>query len=290
MADPKKTTTKKTARSKSLAPKPKTPRSKTPKTGAASSKAMDSKTANSKVAKSQANAKETTNKKVVAETSAKPAATKTLAKQTKQDARKKEVVQTNKEASNKNSSNSVAWLAFLCALGALLLSGYNAYERKLSLPTASTKILLSEVSIIGSNVAEFGDIIIGIQDTVTEVQKNVSAITSDQVQFVTTESLITVVSQQVSDALRGTNVASSSPAVNVKDILTNDDEVITPEKVINESLVSDGSAVIQGRAATDSVQSSLENSDDSEGWSWQRAKADFLKMFNFISIRKIDEK
>ncbi len=217
----------------------------------------------------------------------------------------------------KRSGGGVAFLALLCSLGALGLSGYNYYEQNLSPKKAqSQEALLSGVNDIKGNVTEFSGV-------VTSLQQDVQDFKDSQSQYITKDTLDSVVKESVDNAVANLpDLPQIGPVELNQDGLnassensSNEAEGSSQAENTSESEGSsptEGSSSAEGSSSTESsntdgsvtsssaVESTQENSSDTatndaqneedSAWSWGRAKQDFKAMvMGFITIKKTDQ-
>lgn len=246
--------------------------------------------------------------KTVANTT--PANKTTAAKKAEPTVAKAAQKPTQKE---KRSGGGMAFLALLCSLGALGLSGYNFYEQKLSPKTAQTQeALLSGVNDIKGNVTEFSGV-------VTSLQQDVKDFKESQSQYITKDTLDSAVKESVDNAVANlpelpkigpaelNEGDSSSSSENRGNMLEGSSPTQGASTVdgtsTSESASSTAGSVSTGVTNTEDSSTSIENTQESSSdgasnaaeeekiaWSWGRAKQDFKEMvMGFISIKKTDQ-
>ncbi len=206
----------------------------------------------------------------------------------------------------KGSGKGMAFLALLCAMGALGLSGFNFYQQHMSPNKAQTQdALLSGVNDIKANVTEFGTV-------VSDLQQDVEAFKSSQEQYVTVETLNEAVKEGVDKAVTNLpdlpEIGPVSNGVNdTVDVKREASNTTSSTNIQSSSVVDNG---IEPLSSASGVESSnnvsalqpvetgevvAENEDDIEtgeegAWTLSRAKQDFKDMLmGFISIKKTDQ-
>ena len=256
-------------------------------------------------AASKAVSANTATKGKTASTKAAPAEAAKL--KTKQDAKP---APTPQKAKEKSSGSGMAFLALLCALGALGLSGFNFYQQHMSPNKVQTQdALLSGVNGIKANVTEFGTVVSGLQ-------QDVEAFKSNQEQYITVEALNEAVKEGVDKAVSnlpdlpkiGPVSSKSTETLNVESgVVSDDSEVVTGVKVQPNTVVGKGVEPLNSQVASESLNNvstlepvginevasaSEDSSEEDEGsaWTLSRAKQDFKDMLmGFISIKKTDQ-
>ncbi len=216
----------------------------------------------------------------------------------------------------KRSGSGMAFLALLCSLGALGLSGYNFYEQKLSPKTAQTQeALLSGVNDIKANVTEFGGV-------VTSLQQDVKDFKESQSQYITKDTLDSSVKESVDNAVAN---LPELPKIGPAELNEGDSNLSSENggNVVEGSSSTQGALTVEGTSAAESASpadgsvpteatntegastssTSVENTqeissdtasnaaeEEESAWSWGRAKKDFKEMvMGFISIKKTDQ-
>ena len=299
MADSKtkKTTPASSAAKKTATKKPTTNVSKAAnKTGANKTAANKATSESTSVVKSAASSEKPTNAKSTSQ--AKPnknssakaelkKSEKTTAKPTASNpaASSKAAASSKKE---KRSGSGIAFLALLFSLGALGLSGYNFYLQNLSSQSKQSRdSLLTGINQIKSNVTEFGTVVTGLQQEVHDFK-------ASQAQYITEDTLTTVVKESVDNA-----VQNLPELPNIGPKLLESDTDISDTKLQNESAVdgqeTQDSSVENTKQADqittgDSEKAANDQTEDDSFWSWNRAKKDIKGMLNsFIKIEKTDQ-
>lgn len=235
-------------------------------------------------------------KKVESKASTKSAVKADASTTDKKGADKKDVAK-----KEKRSGGGIAFLALLCSIGALGLSGYNYYQQNLAPQSnQSQDVLLSGVNDIKSNVTEFGTV-------VAELQQDVKDFKASQNQYITEDALVSVVKESVDDAVQN---LPDLPNIGPKPISEKDEsqreiaaqgnssqdssaigdasvQVLNSDKV-NGKNVDDPSIKSEEISSVSDDVSSAEEEDSV--WSWDRAKNDMKGMLNsFIKIEKTKE-
>lgn len=228
----------------------------------------------------------------------------------------KKVSPTKPVQKEKRPGSGMAFLALVCSLGALGLSGYMFYEQQLSPQTGQTQdALLSGVNEIKTNVTEFGDVVSGLQQDVIDFKEK-------QSQYITKDTLESVVKTGVDNAvadlpdLPSIGPDSLSSSGQQASSIEQPANTLTEGSVLNDgSLPSDGSLSAEGSSIAKGSSSSGEESsapsvnnstdgssaesetaenaqqdEDTSAWSFGRAKQDLKDMvLGFVSIKKTDQ-
>ena len=217
----------------------------------------------------------------------------------------------------KRAGGGMAFLALLCSLGALGLSGYMFYEQKFAPQVKQSQdALLSGVNEIKSNVSEFGTVVSSLQKEVIDFKAN-------QEQYITKDTLISTVKDSVDDAVGnlpdlpdiGPKGAETGASIGKLDTVGNaldsqsesltantSKEAVSTKSTIDSvlpDLSGQSSGVVTGADSVESTADSTqvntasgESVESDEGaWSWNRAKQDIKDMFkSFVKVEKIDQK
>jgi len=285
-----------------------TPTASTAKKTAAKTQAA-SKKANKPVTKSKAVA----NNKATTKTSS---TTNTATDSKKPTSAKPPVAtKTSPSKKEKRSGNGMAFLALLCSLGALGLSGYNYYLQNLSPQNKQSQdSLLIGVNEIKSNVTEFGTVI-------TSVRKEVQDFKASQEKYITEDTLAAEVKKGVDNAVQNLpelpNIGPKplGPDAEVQNNSPSDGQISDVKADGSRLEAQDNSTVILqdgagttnfGASATIDTENTANDSekavndsekaaneqveDDDSFWSWGRAKQDMKDMLkSLIKIEKTEQ-
>lgn len=214
----------------------------------------------------------------------------------------KKEVKPKKAEKVQKSGRGMAFLALLFSFGALALSGFNLYESKFAPGAVKPAVIIDGVNDIGSNVSAMGDVVATLK---TEVQE----LSSQQSSFVNTEVLESLVTEKVgkqvasiveqageqpiADNLKAADTSVLEELSNKVEVLKSENSAESKSAVetVPANEIEDVAGVELGAAAVSSELEVAEKNEPQEPvelWSWERAKADFYSMFDFISIRKLD--
>ena len=254
--------------------------------------------------------KTVTSDKVENKATAKPEKTASVASKAEKEAASTAPVKTSVKK-EKRSGGGMIFLALLCSLVALGLSGFNFYEQRFS-PKAkqSQDVLLSGVNEIKSNVNEIKSNVTEFGSVVSGLQEDVSGFKASQEQYITKDTLVSTVKDSVDDAVKNLpdlpdigpkEVESEANSIATSTSVNDDAEQLDSNE--NSELIEQGDAIApatpttdtENKETTDNTQDDTASettaeSDDS-AWSLNRAKQDLKEMFKgFIKIEKIDQK